>query len=62
MAKSPARFIREVKQEGSKVTWPSKKETWVASIMVLIVVIFLSVFFFVTDFFAAKAIKLILGI
>lgn len=59
---SPAKFIREVKQEGSKVTWPSKKETWAAALMVLVVVVIMSIFFFATDFVVSSGIKAILGL
>ena len=39
MAKtSPGAFVRQVRQEASKVTWPSRKETMVASMMVFIMV------------------------
>lgn len=50
MAKtSPTQYVRQVRQETSKVTWPSRKETTVSTIMVLIMVILASGFFFVVD-------------
>ena len=50
MAKtSPAKFVREVRQEVSKVTWPTRKETTVSTIMVIIMVILAALFFFVVD-------------
>ncbi len=46
MAKiNPGEFVREVRQEVSKVTWPTRKETVVTSIMVLIMVTIMSIFF-----------------
>ena len=43
MAKtSPAQFIREVRQETAKVTWPSRKETAVTTVMVFIMVVVMS--------------------
>ena len=50
MAKvSPGQFIREVRQEVSKVTWPTRKETTVTTIMVFIFVFLAALFFFVVD-------------
>jgi preprotein translocase subunit SecE len=46
---SPAQFFREVRAEGRKVTWTSRKETWITSVMVLIMVVTASVFLFVVD-------------
>ena len=50
MAKTnPAKFMREVRQEASKVTWPTRKETTVSSIMVIIMVVLAALFFFLVD-------------
>ena len=50
MAKtSPARFVREVRQELSRVTWPSRKETMVATIGVFVMCALLGVFFLLVD-------------
>jgi preprotein translocase subunit SecE len=46
---NPARFFREVRAEAAKITWPSRKETTITSVMVFIMVIITSVFFFVVD-------------
>ena len=42
-------FIREVRVEARKVTWTSRKETWITSVMVLIMVVTASLFLFVVD-------------
>lgn len=42
--KSPAQFLREVRQETAKVTWPSRKEVRMTTIMVFIMVVIASVF------------------
>lgn len=47
--KNPFEFAQEVKQETNKVTWPSRRETVVTTVMVLIMVALASVFFFVVD-------------
>src|ERR1700744_3116123 len=46
---NPARFMREVRAEAGKITWPSRKETTITSVMVFIMVIITSVFFAVVD-------------
>jgi preprotein translocase subunit SecE len=63
MAKtSPAQFIREVRQEASKVTWPTRKETGITTAMVFIMVVLAALFFFFVDTIVAKVIQLILGL
>jgi len=63
MAKtSPAQFIREVRQEASKVTWPTRKETGITTAMVFIMVVLAALFFFFVDTVVAKLIQLILGV
>ena len=50
MAKiSPADFFRQVNQERKKVTWPTRKETTITTIMVFIMVVVASVFFLAVD-------------
>ena len=63
MAKvNPAQFIQEVHQETAKVTWPSRKETTVSTVMVFIMVIVSAIFFLVADQILQYGVKLILGI
>ena len=62
MAKiSPIEFIRQVRQEGSKVTWPTRKETIVTTIMVFLMVFICAIFFLVIDRGLSWFISLILG-
>ncbi len=50
MAKtSPGEFIRQVRQEGSKVTMPSRKETAMTTGMVFVMVTLVALFFLVVD-------------
>ncbi|HST74011.1 MAG TPA: preprotein translocase subunit SecE [Acetobacteraceae bacterium] len=49
MAVDPARFVREVRSEVSKVTWPSRKETLVTTGLVFAMVALAAVFFLVVD-------------
>ena len=62
MAKtSPAEFIREVRQEAQKVTWPSRKETMVTTMIVFGFVAISAVFFFLVDTIMSTLIQLVLG-
>ncbi len=49
MAKNPVEFIKEVRTETSKVTWPTWKEVWITTVMVLIMVTLASIFFMLAD-------------
>jgi preprotein translocase subunit SecE len=63
MAKvNPGQFIREVRQETGKVTWPSRKETGVTTLMVFIMVFLASIFFLIVDFLIGAGVRQILGI
>ncbi|MEM9495916.1 MAG: preprotein translocase subunit SecE [Pseudomonadota bacterium] len=46
---NPLEFLQQVRAEASKVTWTSRNETMVSTIMVLIMVAIMSIFFFVVD-------------
>jgi len=46
---SPAQFVREVRAEARKITWTSRKETWITSVMVAIMVTLAAIFFWVVD-------------
>jgi preprotein translocase subunit SecE len=58
--KNPFQFIDEVRQETSKVTWPSWKEVWITTAMVLVMVALTAVFFLFTDMIIAQVIQFIL--
>ena len=48
--KVPAgQFVNEVRAEGRKITWPSRRETWITSVMVFIMVVIAAVFFALVD-------------
>lgn len=62
MAKtSPAEFVRQVRQEVSKVTFPTRRETMISAVMVLVMVVIAGVFFLITDNVIQFFIKIILG-
>lgn len=45
----PYTFFKQVRAEASKVTWTSYRETWIASVMVVIMVMLAAIFFYATD-------------
>jgi preprotein translocase subunit SecE len=49
MSISPIQFLRQVKQEVKKVTWPTKKEVIPSCTMVIVLVAVATVFFFAVD-------------
>ena len=49
MAKNPFVFAQEVRTEVAKVTWPTWKEVWITTVMVLIMVSLAAIFFMVAD-------------
>ena len=57
---NPAQFVRQVRQEIQKVTWPEKKDTFISSAIVIILVIFFSLFFLVTDQIWSKGLRWII--
>lgn len=62
MAKtSPGEFVRQVRQETAKVTWPTRKETMVTTIMVLIMTTLLSLFFVGVDQILGRFVRFLLS-
>jgi preprotein translocase subunit SecE len=59
---NPARFVREVRAEVEKVTWPSRKETLVTTGLVLALCALAAVFFLVTDQVIGLAVRQIFGV
>ncbi|MCI5075468.1 preprotein translocase subunit SecE [Oricola sp.] len=46
---NPFTFLQQVRSETAKVTWPSRRETMISTIMVLAMVVIASIFFFTVD-------------
>jgi len=59
---NPLVFFRQTRQEVSKVTWPSRKETTISTGMVLLMVVLASIFFLLVDQFFAWAVRAIFGL
>ncbi|AKM09554.1 preprotein translocase subunit SecE [Croceicoccus naphthovorans] len=63
MAKtSPGEFINQVKAEGSKVVWPTRKETVSTAIFVGIMMVILSIFFLGVDSLFGAVMKWLLSL
>ncbi|MGE4411808.1 MAG: preprotein translocase subunit SecE [Sphingobium sp.] len=63
MAKtSPGEFVRQVRQEASKIVWPSGRETMVTAVMVIIMTTLLGLFFFGTDTFFGWVVSMLLSL
>jgi preprotein translocase subunit SecE len=58
---SLAKFFREVRTETKKVVWPSRKETMVSTLTVLVLVFVAAIFFTLVDGLIASLVELILG-
>jgi preprotein translocase subunit SecE len=63
MAKTnPMEFVQQVRREVAKVTWPTRKETMVSTVMVFVFVFVAATFFFLVDQLLAVVVRLVLGI
>ena len=63
MAKtSPVEFIQQVRREVAKVTWPTRKETMITTVMVFVFVFLIAVFFFLVDQVLSWGVKQVLGL
>jgi preprotein translocase subunit SecE len=58
---SSVEFFKEAWQELKKVHWPSQKETYAATVVVIIVVLILGLFLAVVDFGLTRAIQAIVS-
>ena len=63
MAKSsPARFFQEVRAEAAKVSWPTRRETLITTIMVFVFAIIAAIFFLFVDMVIRYGVTFVLGI
>ena len=59
---SPAKFVRQVRQELQKVTWPQRRDTFISSAIVILLIVLFSIFFLLTDHLRAFLIQNIIQI
>jgi len=62
VAVNPAKFLREVRLEGSRITWPGRRETLVTTGLVFAMATAAALFFFVIDQLAGLAIRALFGL
>jgi preprotein translocase subunit SecE len=63
MAKTnPLEFLQEVRTEGAKVTWPTRRETLVTTALVFVFTVLAAVFFVVVDQILLVGVRLTLGL
>ncbi len=58
----PVKYVGQVRQEARKVVWPTSRETITTTILVMIMVVLMGIFFFIVDWALASIIKLILAL
>jgi preprotein translocase subunit SecE len=59
---NPLKFVQEVRSETSKVTWPTRNEVAVTTVMVFILATLAAVFFFIADQILSWLVSLLLGL
>ena len=57
---NPFEFLQQVRNEANKVTWPTRRETLVSTGLVLLMVVFASIFFVAVDWSIKNLLGLIL--
>ena len=59
---SPAKFVRQVRGEISRITWATRKDTMTSTVTVLIMVVIASLFFFAADSIISMVIQWLFGV
>ncbi len=63
MAKTnPLEFFQQVRNEASKVTWPSRRETLITTAMVFVFTLCAAIFFLIVDWFIRTGMTFVLSI
>jgi preprotein translocase subunit SecE len=59
---NPGEFLRQVRTETGKVVWPTRRETLMTGLMVVIMTSLLAVFFFAVDTAFSALVHFLLGL
>ena len=62
MAFNPGKFLREVRTESAKIVWPTRRETLMTGLMVVIMTSLLAIFFFGVDSAFSASVQALLGL
>ncbi|WBU53732.1 preprotein translocase subunit SecE [Paracoccus sp. SCSIO 75233] len=58
---NPAKFLSQVRAEGAKITWPTRREVVTTTIMVFIMATLAALFFFLVDIAIRTGLTALLG-
>jgi preprotein translocase subunit SecE len=59
---NPLTFLQQVRAEAAKVVWPSRRETVISTVMVLVMAVLASIFFLLADQLLSLGVSFVLGI
>jgi len=59
---NPGEFLRQVRAETAKIVWPTRKETLMTAVMVVIMTSLLALFFFGVDSAFSAIVQALLGL
>jgi preprotein translocase subunit SecE len=59
---NPVEFLQQVREEAGKVSWPTRRETIISTVMVFVMVAVASIFFLGVDFVLHLGVQKLLGI
>jgi preprotein translocase subunit SecE len=59
---NPGQFLNQVKTETAKIVWPSRRETLMTGLMVVIMTTLLALFFFGVDSAFSAIVQALLGL
>ncbi len=59
---NPAKFVRETRIEISKVVWPTRRETMISTLMIMVLLFISALFFLLIDNLSSMGVKMILGL
>jgi len=59
---NPITFLQQVRAETAKVVWPSRRETMISTIMVLVMAVLASIFFLLADTLISFGVQFLLGL
>ena len=58
---SPAKFVRQVRGEITRITWATRRDTLTSTITVFVMVVIAAIFFFLADSLIAFLVKQLIG-
>ena len=59
---SPAQFVRQVRQEISRISWANRRDTGLSTLTVFIMATIAAIFFLLVDFVLSNVVQLVLGL